>query len=81
MDIAIGLIVGFAMGCGCTVALLFCLKRIAQAVGIVEKPIVVPPDEENAQKGDKPSYEEQLANILNHSVKPKRQEKVTEDED
>lgn len=32
MEQAISLIVGFVMGCGCTVALIFCLKPAAKKV-------------------------------------------------
>ncbi len=80
MITAIALIVGFIMGAGCTCALLFAVRKVAQASGIAEKPVKIEPDaEEPGEQKGKPAFEEQLMNMLNYDGRPKRG-KVSADE-
>ena len=83
MGIGIALIAGFVLGCGCTVALLFCLKPAAEAVGLLPatpkppKPEQAPAEPENT---DKPPPEQQWQNLFGYDGKPQKGGNVKENE-
>jgi hypothetical protein len=74
MGIAIALIIGFAMGCGCTVALLYCLKPVAKAVfaanGDTQRQKAMQNQAANSAEGDELTEEQQLANFLAYNGTP-----------
>jgi hypothetical protein len=64
---AIALIIGFAMGCGCTVALLFCLKPVTRAVfstNGVQKQKARQEEAVESEESAAPSMDEQWANFF-----------------
>jgi hypothetical protein len=82
MSTAIALTIGFCLGAGAAVALLFCVKAAAEAIGLRPKPDRREP-EKPAGAGEAPaqlSFEQQLQNLFAFDGKPQKTEGVNSDE-